>query len=257
MSIDWASEERKLLQLRVQDFVDGCWRSEAGGKLLDKYSPRDGHLLCRFGAGDARQADEAVMSARRAFEDGRWSKLPVQRRKEILLKLASLIENHGEEFALLECLDVGKPISEAVNVDVPTAAAIIRYSAEAADKYHSKVYAVDESSLSYQLRRPLGVVAGIVGWNFPLALAATKIAPVLATGNCLVLKPSEVTSLSTARVAELAIEAGVPPGTFNVVHGDGGIGAALAHHQEVDLVTFTGSSRTEVRGSWSPLGSPI
>jgi acyl-CoA reductase-like NAD-dependent aldehyde dehydrogenase len=188
--------------------------------------------------------EEAVSTARRAFDDGRWSKLPTQRRKDVLHKLASLIEAHKEELALLECLDVGKPISDALGFDVPAAAALIRFNAEAADKFYGKVYGVDQSSLSYQLRRPVGVVAGIVGWNFPLLLATGKIGPALATGNSLVLKPSELTSFSAGRVAELAMDAGVPEGVFNVIHGGGGVGASLAHHSGVDLVTFTGSTHT-------------
>lgn len=209
MSIDWIRRSENLT-LRIRNFVDGRWQSERSADALEKYGPRDGRLLCQFGAGEAREVDEAVCNARRAFEDGRWSKLSPLRRKEALQHLASLIDKHREELALLECLDVGKPISNAFDFDVPTSAALIRYNAEAADKLHSKVFAVDRSSFSYQLCRPRGVIAGIVGWNFPLLLAAQKIGPVLATGNCLVLKPSELTSFSTARVAELAIQAGVP-----------------------------------------------
>ena len=243
MSIDWISRSRGLI-LSIRNFVDGRWRDESGGERLEKYSPRNGRLLYQFGAGGVQDVDEAVVCARRAFEDGRWSKLPVQSRKVALYKLASLIEANREELALLECLDVGKPISDALNFDVPVAAAIIRHSAEVADHLYGKIYGADAASLSYQLRRPLGVVGGIVGWNFPLALAAQKIGPVLTTGNSLVLKPSELTSLSTARVAELAIEAGVPEGVFNVIHGNGDLGATLARHRAVDLLTFTGSTRT-------------
>src|SRR5690606_9276810 len=123
---------------------------------------------------------------------------------------ASLIETHREELALLETLDVGKPISNALAFDVPAASDVIRKNAEAVDHLYGKVYGADASSLSYELRRPIGVVAGIVGWNFPVVLAATKIGPALATGNSLILKPSEFTSFSTARLAELAVEAGVP-----------------------------------------------
>jgi acyl-CoA reductase-like NAD-dependent aldehyde dehydrogenase len=242
MSIDWISRSLDLT-LQIRNFVNGRW-SEASGESLEKHSPRDGRLLCRFGTSEGREVEEAITTARRAFEDGRWSKLPTQSRKQALHKLASLIEAHSEELALLECLDVGKPISDALTFDIPAAAAVIRFNAEAADKFYGRVYGVDQSNLSYQLHRPLGVVAGIVGWNFPLLLAVGKIGPVLATGNSLVLKPSELTSLSAARVAELAIEAGVPEGVFNVIHGGGGVGAALAHHCDVDGVTFTGSTQT-------------
>lgn len=242
MSVDWVSRANDLT-LRVRNFVDGRWK-EGGGDALAKYAPRDGKLLCRFGSGDAKDVDEAVTVARRAFDDGRWSKLPSQRRKDTLWRLASLIEAHREELALLECLDVGKPITDAFNFDVPAAAAIVRHVAEAVDHIYGKVYGVDPSSLSYEMRRPLGVVAGIVGWNFPLVLAIQKIASALVTGNSLVLKPSEFTSLSSARIAELAIEAGLPPGVFNVVHGVGAVGAAMGAHRDVDLITFTGSTQT-------------
>jgi acyl-CoA reductase-like NAD-dependent aldehyde dehydrogenase len=242
MSVDWVARA-EALKLGVRNFINGQW-VEIRGELMEKRSPRDGRMLCRFGAGEAREVDEAVSNARRAFEDGRWSDLPTQRRKEILHELASLIDSHSEELALLECLDVGKPISDALALDVPIAAAVIRFNAEALDKFYGKVHGVDKSTLSYQLRRPTGVVAGIVGWNFPLLLAAGKIGPALATGNSLVLKPSELTSFSAARVAELAIQAGVPEGVFNVVHGGGSVGASLARHADVDLVTFTGSTHT-------------
>lgn len=188
--------------------------------------------------------DRAVANARLAFEDGRWSQAPVTRRKRALFILASLIEKHGEELALFECLDVGKPITDALKFDVPAAAAAIRQSAEFADKILGKVYGADSTSLSYELRRPVGVVAAIVGWNFPLLLACSKVGPALAMGNGLVLKPSEITSLSAMRVAELAVEAGVPEGVFNVVHGARTVGEELSRHPDVDLVSFTGSSQT-------------
>jgi acyl-CoA reductase-like NAD-dependent aldehyde dehydrogenase len=246
IEIDWVSRAEALTP-QIQNFIGGRWTPQAGAPALDKVSPRDGRLLCRFGSRGASEVDDAVRAARNAFEDGRWANLPITRRKDALYKLATLIEQHREELALLECLDVGKPIRDALNFDVPTAAATIRYSAEAVDKLHSRVYGADRSSMSYQLRRPIGVVAGIVGWNFPLVLAAEKIGPALATGNSLVLKPSELTSLSAARIAELAVEAGIPPGVFNVIHGGPDVGAALALHRQVDLLTFTGSSRTGKR----------
>lgn len=241
-SIDWVAKSRAL-KLEVRNFIDGRW-AEPHGELLDKYGPRDGQLLYRFGAGTAQDVAGAVDAARQAFEDGRWSKLSVQHRKETLCRLAFLIRAHHEELALLEALDVGKPITQALSFDVSATAATIQSVAEATDKLYGKVFGADASSLSYQLYRPVGVVAGIVGWNFPMLLASAKIGAALATGNSLVLKPSEVTSLATARLAELALEAGVPPGVFNVIHGGPGLGAALAHHADIDLISFTGSSAT-------------
>jgi len=240
--IDWIARAREL-RPRVRDFVDGRWHA-TGGDLLRKAAPRDGSPLAEFGSGSVRQVEAAVASARRTFEDGRWSGRPVQGRKDVLFRLAALIERHLEELALLESMDVGKPITDALTVDVPSAAAVIRLSAEMADKCFGDVYGADHSSLTYQLRRPIGVVGGIVGWNFPLLLAAQKIGPALAMGNSLVLKPSELTSLTAARLAELAMEAGLPEGVLNVIHGTGALGAALARHSEVDLVSFTGSSHT-------------
>jgi acyl-CoA reductase-like NAD-dependent aldehyde dehydrogenase len=241
--IDWIDRARRV-RPQISNFVDGRRQRQSDGALIDKFGPRDGQLVCRFAGGEARDVDNAVASARVAFADGRWSTLNVQRRKECLYRLAALIESHAEEFALLESLDVGKPINDALACDVPHAAATIRFCAEAADKLPATVYAVEPRNLSFQLRRPMGVVAGIVGWNFPLLLAAAKIGPALATGNCLVLKPSELTSLSTVRLAELAVEAGIPEGVLNVVHGGREIGAQLASHRGIDLISFTGSSAT-------------
>jgi acyl-CoA reductase-like NAD-dependent aldehyde dehydrogenase len=240
--VDWGGRA-EAMQFQIRNFVDGKWHA-AGGALVEKLNPRDGRLLCRFGVSTSQDVEGAVTVARRAFNDGRWSKLPAQRRSEVLYRLAALLGEHIEEFALLESLDTGKPITDALQFDVPRAIATLRYSAATGDKLSSQVYGVDSNSLSYQSRRPIGVVGGIVGWNFPLVLAAEKIAPALEMGNSLVLKPSELTSLSAARLAQLAVEAGVPEGVLNVIHGTGEVGAALARHGDVDMITFTGSSRT-------------
>ena len=246
MAVDWVSRAQNA-KLQVRDFVGGRWAPETGGALLEKHSPRDGALLCRFGSKDPRAVDEVVQNTKQSFEDGRWWKVPVQERKEVLYRLAALIGRQREEFALLECLDVGKPIRDALNFDALAAAEQIRFFAEAADKTYGKVFGVDPSSLSYQLRRPIGVVAGIVGWNFPLLLAVQKIAPALASGNSIILKPSELTSFSAARVAELALEAGVPEGVLNVIHGGPAVGLVLAQHRDVNLISFTGSTATGKR----------
>jgi len=240
--VDWIRRSNAL-KFRVRHFIEGR-NVEGRGGALKKNGPRDGRMLYRFRGGNVQDVGEAVSSSRCAFEDGRWSKISVTNRVEIMRKFASLIEKHSHELALLECLDVGKPISDSVNIDIPMTVASINDAAEAADKLGSRVYGVDQSHLSYQLRRPRGVVAGLVGWNFPLVLAAAKIGPALAMGNSLVLKPSEVTSLATGRLGELAVEAGVPPGVLNIVNGDAGVGAILAHHCDVDMLTFTGSSAT-------------
>lgn len=242
-SVDWVARA-SALPIQVRNFVGGRSVAGDGGTVLRKSSPRDGHELYSFAVGSPRDVESAVAAARRAFVDGRWSQLPAHRRSEVLYRLAALLAEHTEEFALLESLDTGKPIKDAVAFDVPRASATFRFSAAAGDKLASQVYGVDARSLSYQCRRPLGVVGGIIGWNFPLILAAEKIGPALAMGNSLVLKPSELTSLSAARLAQLALEAGIPEGVLNVVHGSPEVGAALARHQDVDMITFTGSSRT-------------
>jgi acyl-CoA reductase-like NAD-dependent aldehyde dehydrogenase len=241
--VDWVAKAAAL-HVEVRNFVGGRSVAGDGAGVLHKSSPRDGCELYSFAIGSPQDVESAVATARRAFVDGRWSRLPADRRSEVLYRLAALLAEHAEEFALFESLDTGKPIRDAVAFDVPRASATFRFSAAAGDKLAGQLYGVDANSLSYQTRRPLGVVGGIIGWNFPLVLAAEKIGPALVTGNSLVLKPSELTSLSAARLAELALEAGVPEGVLNVIHGGPQVGAALARHQDVDMITFTGSSRT-------------
>ena len=234
----------KAADLSIRNFIDGQYEDTAGNNIISKHSPRDGELLYSFRDGDSSLVNRAVVNARQAFEDGRWSELPAQQRKSVLQKLADLIEVHKEEFALYESLDVGKPIVNALNADIPRSASRIRGAAEGAVQLLSPS-GMDVSNFAYQLRKPVGVVAAIIGWNFPLSLATTKVGPALAMGNSLVLKPSEFTSLSASRLAELAIEAGVPPGVLNVVHGSGvAVGDALARHPDIDLLGFIGSSAT-------------
>ena len=228
----------------TRNFIDGKYVDCLGVDSINKYSPRDGSLLYTLPCGNGAEVEQAVTSARTAFEDGRWSNLPVQERKAVLQKLADLVDRHGETFALYETLDVGKPISSSLFGDVPSAVSSLRNSAEGADKVYAAA-GIDGGNVGYQARKPVGVVGGILGWNFPLTLAASKVGPALAMGNSLVLKPSEFTSLSTCFLAELALEAGVPPGVFNVVNGAGAtVGAALARHMDVNLLTFVGSSAT-------------
>lgn len=243
MSIDWFARA-SAVRFRTGSVISGELQGNLGGEAIVKYGPRDGGLLYRTTAARREDVDGAVRCARKAFEDGRWSRAPLRHRRDVLSKWALLIERNREELALLECLEVGKPIADALAFDVPAAVDIVRYNAEVIEKVASKVYGSDGSSLSFQLQRPIGVVAAIVGWNFPLVLASTKVAPALAVGNSVVLKPSELTSLSAVRIAELAVEAGVPEDVFNVVHGAGEVGGALTSHGDVDLVTFTGSSAT-------------
>ncbi len=243
MTIDWHARAKEL-RLKVKNFINGTYVESLGAVTIDKYSSRDGELLYQFTASTVEDLDLAVKNAREAFDDGRWQSLTIYERQSVLNKLADLIEINKEELALYECLDVGKPISNALHDDIPSTIAALKGSADNMDKLLLPSGS-DSRILSWRQHKPLGVVGGVVGWNYPLALAAQKLGPALAMGNSLVLKPSEFTSLSACRLAELALEAGVPAGVFNVVNGTGKtVGDALARHDNVDLLTFVGSSAT-------------
>jgi len=241
---DWQARATQWVP-RHQAFIDGRWVDAASGATFDCFSPIDGRLLARVAAGDSADIDLAVAAARRSVERGDWSQATPRHRKQVLLRLAELLREHRDELALTETLDVGKPISDSLAVDVLSSANCLQWYAEAIDKRYDEIAPTGPGSLALVTREPLGVVGAIVPWNFPLIMAAWKIGPVLATGNSLVLKPSEKSPLSVLRVAELAIEAGVPAGVFNVVPGLGHTaGAALALHDDVDAITFTGSTAT-------------
>jgi acyl-CoA reductase-like NAD-dependent aldehyde dehydrogenase len=201
--------------------------------------------LADVSAGDTRDIDAAVAAARAAFDAGSWSKQAPAARKKVLQKFAELILANLEELALLETLDTGKPIRDSLSVDIPAAARCIQWYAEAVDKIYDQVAPTGHDALALITREPLGVVGAIVPWNFPLVMAAWKIGPILAAGNSLVLKPSEKSPLTAIRVAQLASEAGIPDGVFNVVPGLGmPAGKALALHMDVDGIAFTGSTAT-------------
>ena len=230
---------------KVQNFIEGAYQPPStGAGLIDKHSPRDGHLLYQFGEGSVTDVDQAVTSAKAAFEQGEWSQKPLAEKKAILSQLLALIQQYHETFALYECVDVGKPISKALTQDIGATVGYLQQHIEMAGQLTGPC-GHDVGHFAYHHRKPVGVVAGICGWNFPLALAMMKVAPALLMGNSLVLKPSEFTSLSTSLLAELAVEAGVPKGVFNVVHGAGvTVGGALARHNDVDLLSFVGSTST-------------
>src|SRR6201997_1279508 len=243
-SVSWQERARRL-EFRTQAFIDGRYVDAASGATFDCINPATGKLLARVAAGDSEDINRAVISARAAFRKGGWSQQPPAKRKKVLLRLAELIREHGDELALLETLDVGKPISDSLKVDIPAAARCVQWYAEAIDKVYDQVAPTGPDALALITREPLGVVGAIVPWNFPLLMAAWKFAPVLASGNSLVLKPSEKSPLTALKVAELAVEAGVPPGVFNVVTGLGPTaGKALALHMDVDCIAFTGSTAT-------------
>lgn len=237
-------------EYQVQNFIDGEYQdtldnSTAADVFIEKYSPRDGELLYRFHQGCQSDVDHAVTVARDSFQRGDWSLMPLAEKRTVLYRLADLIDQHASTFALYESLDVGKPVSKALSEDVSIASTgYLRTYIDMAEHLTS-ASATDSGHFAYLQRKPLGVVAGICGWNYPLVLAVSKLAPALLMGNSLILKPSEFTSLSTSFLAQLAVEAGVPKGVFNVVNGAGHtVGAALSHHQDINLLSFVGGSVT-------------
>ena len=243
-SSDWHARARQL-RPRSGVFIDGRFAAALSGATFDCISPVDGRVLAQVAAGDAADVDAAVASGRAAFERGVWSRAAPKHRKQVLLRFAELLRQHREELALTETLDMGKPIADSLAVDVPSAANCIQWYAEAVDKIYDEVAPTGRNSLALVTREPLGVVAAIVPWNFPMIMAAWKLGPILAAGNSIVLKPSEKSPLSALRMAELAVEAGLPPGVFNVVPGFGHTaGKALALHMDVDGIGFTGSTAT-------------
>jgi gamma-glutamyl-gamma-aminobutyraldehyde dehydrogenase len=224
--------------------IDGQRVPSASGETFAKHSPIDGRHLSAIARGRAADIDAAVTSARAAFDDGRWAHQPPAVRKKVLQRFAEGILAHRDELALLETLDMGKPIRYALSVDVPAAARTIAWYAEAIDKVYDEIAPTGRNALALITREPMGVVGVIVPWNYPMIMAAWKLGPALATGNSVVMKPSEKSPLSALRLAEIAVEAGLPPGVFNVVPGYGHeAGEALALHMDVDAIGFTGSTR--------------
>jgi len=243
-TIAW-HERARTLDIRTKAFINGNYVDAASGATFDSVNPGTGKLLARVAAGDSEDIDRAVKSARAAFRKGVWSNLAPGKRQKVLKRFADLIRKHAEELALLETLDMGKPISVSLGVDIPAAARCIEWYAEAIDKIYDEVAPTGPRALATITREPMGVVGAIVPWNYPLLMAAWKIGPVLAAGNSFVLKPSEKSPLTAIRVAQLALEAGIPEGVFNVVPGLGQTaGKALALHMDVDCIAFTGSTAT-------------
>ncbi|UAW98543.1 aldehyde dehydrogenase [Halopseudomonas nanhaiensis] len=240
---DWQKRAANL-KVQGQAFIDGGYQPALSGETFDCVSPVDGRVLGQIASCGQADADAAVQAARSAFDSGVWSRRPPAQRKQVMIRLADLIEQNIEELALLETLDMGKPISDALAVDIPAAARALRWSGEAIDKIYDEVAATAHDELGLVTREPVGVVAAIVPWNFPLLMASWKLGPALATGNSVILKPSEKSPLTAIRLAQLAIEAGIPAGVLNVLPGYGHtVGKALALHMDVDTLVFTGSTR--------------
>ncbi len=231
------------LSIRTQAMIDGQLVDAVAGETFDSINPATGRVLARVAECAAEDVDRAVAAARRAFEDRRWAGQPPAARKAVLLRLAELVRENAAELAALETLDMGKPVTLSAKVDVPNVAKTFQYYAEAVDKFYGEVAPTADDVLATITREPLGVVGAVVPWNFPLLMATWKLAPALATGNSVVLKPAERSPLSAIRLAELALEAGLPPGVLNVVPGFGPTaGKAIGLHEDVDALVFTGST---------------
>ena len=231
------------LQFRTKAFIDGKLVNAQSGKTFTTENPATGKPLTQIAECDGPDVDRAVKSARKAFESGAWSRMNPADRKKVMLGFADLLEANAGEIALLDTLEAGKPIADCSTMDIPDTIHCLRWHAEAIDKIYSHVSPTGPENLGLILREPVGVVGCVVPWNFPAQMAAWKIGPALAAGNSVVLKPAELTSLSAIRMAELAAEAGLPAGVFNVVPGFGETaGQAFGRHMDVDMVAFTGST---------------
>ncbi|MEX0503682.1 aldehyde dehydrogenase [Alphaproteobacteria bacterium LSUCC0719] len=226
-------------------FVDGAFRRAGSGATFDTINPATGEVLAAVAACDATDVDFAVGKAREAFDEGRWRCLHPSARKQVLIRLAKLIRRNRHELAVLESLDSGKPVRDCAEIDLPETINTLIWHAEAIDKLYDQTAPVGEDALALVVREPIGVVGAILPWNFPLLMMAWKIGPALAAGCSVIVKPAEQTSLTALRVAELAMEAGVPNGVLNVVTGTGpDAGAPIGLHPDVDMVSFTGSTET-------------
>ena len=240
---EWQAQS-ETLTFHGQAYINGQFRPAVSGETFPSINPATEKLLTNVASCDAADVDLAVDCAREVFKSGAWSEMHPRQRKQIMQKWADLIEAHKDEFALLDTLDMGKSISEMVNIDVPDAIDCFRWTAECIDKVYGEIAPTGEDTLAMISHEPVGVVGAITPWNYPLLMVSWKIAPALAAGNSVILKPSEKSPLSALRLAELATEAGMPNGVLNVLPGYGHTaGKALALHMDVNVLAFTGSTR--------------
>jgi gamma-glutamyl-gamma-aminobutyraldehyde dehydrogenase/4-guanidinobutyraldehyde dehydrogenase/NAD-dependent aldehyde dehydrogenase len=258
--------EKSTLKFDGRALVGGNRIAALDGQVFDCVSPVDGQVLTQIARCAQADVDAAVASGRQAFEDKRWCGMAPAQRKRIMIRFADLVQQHGDELALLETLDMGKPVKYSRSVDVNSAANCIRWYGEAVDKVYDEVAPTPSTALALITREPVGVVGVIVPWNYPMIMAAWKIAPALAAGNSVVLKPSEKSPLTALRLGDLALEAGIPDGVLNVVTGFGPeAGSPLALHMDVDCIAFTGSTRvgkqihvmagqSNLKRAWTELG---
>jgi gamma-glutamyl-gamma-aminobutyraldehyde dehydrogenase len=231
------------LDLRTRLFIDGGFVDAAAGGRFTTENPATGQPLAEVAEGDAADVDAAVRAARAAVERGAWATLAPAERKRVLLAFADAIDANTEELARIESLDAGKPIEDCRTIDIPETANTIRWHAEAIDKQNDDVSPTGRDALAMVVHEPVGVVGAVIPWNYPALMAAWKLGPALATGNAVVIKPASFTALSLLRIAEIATEAGLPPGVLNVVTGGGStVGQAIGRHPDIDAVAFTGST---------------
>ena len=225
-------------------FMDGKYR-KGSGKALKTVNPATGETITTIAACNAVDVDLAVGKAREAFDQGHWAKLHPSARKDVLIRLCKLMTRNRRELAVMESLEAGKPIRDCETIDIPEAIHCIKWHAELIDKIYDQTSPTGDDAISMILREPIGVVAAVLPWNFPLLMMAWKIGPALAAGNSVIVKPAEETSLTALRMAELACEAGIPSGVLQVLPGDGpAVGKPLGLHPDIDMVSFTGSTET-------------
>ncbi|XQW86676.1 aldehyde dehydrogenase [Thalassotalea piscium] len=238
----WQAEAKKV-RIETGLYIDGVYRDGADRHTLETVNPVSGEVIGELAIATKTDVNEAVASAKQAYDAGVWSHISPRKRMDVLFKFADLVEQHAAKLTVLESLDMGKPVTRVLTADLPEVISTIRYFAECIDKMEGAVTNTDDSAFHYILREPLGVVAAISPWNFPMMLAMWKVIPALAAGNTVVLKPAEQSPLSCLFLAELFSEAGGPDGVFNVINGPGEVsGKALALHMDVAKVCFTGST---------------
>ncbi|HUF52299.1 MAG TPA: aldehyde dehydrogenase family protein [Dehalococcoidia bacterium] len=234
------TEAQTAVQGPTKFLINGEWVAPASGKYYDDVSPSTGDVIAQVAEGSAEDVDRAVKAARAAFE-GPWAKVHPADRGRMLIKMADLLRANTEELARIDAIDAGKPVTNSMRVDIPAAIDCFDYYAGWADKLHGETVPVRAPAFTYLQRIPVGVVGQIIPWNFPIMMAAWKLAPALACGNTVILKPAEQSPLSALKLGQLCLEAGFPPGVVNIVTGFGETGAALVEHPDVDKIAFTGS----------------
>ncbi len=247
MSAPDFAEIARSIEFEKKAFIGGKFVESASGKTFDTINPATGKVIASIAETDKEDVDRAVAAAQAVFERGDWRNQSPRDRKTALLRLAELVERDQAEFAVLEAMDTGKPVNDAYNADLPDAIATLRWHAEAIDKIYDAVSPTPSDIVSMVVREPIGVVGAVIPWNFPIAITAMKVGPILAGGNSLVIKPAEQTPLTALKLARLVAEAGIPDGVVNVLPGYGETaGQAIGRHRGVDCLSFTGS--TEVGG---------